>query len=443
MFKREVVLDNIFKYPLRVTKSMRYEDYVDPQYIPASSDLLTELYMEPEKGVSVKQAAGAVAAESSIGTWTELTTTKSYMMGLAAKVFSIRKDGAGYVIKVAYPIELFEPGNMPNILSGIAGNIFGMKEIKKLRLEDIYFPEKIDRSFKGPKFGVPGVRKLLKIKKRPLVGTIVKPKLGLNSKDHAKVAYEAWIGGCDVVKDDENLSSQAFNPFNRRVKEVLKMREKAERETGERKAYMANVTAETNEAVKRAKFIKSQGGRYAMIDIITMGWSAVQTIRNANLGLVLHAHRAMHAAITRDHTHGLSMLSIAKIARMIGVDQLHIGTAVGKMEGGRSEVKEIQREIEKQAIEENYANKVLAEKWEKMRPVFAVASGGLDPLHVPALHRIFGNDVIIQMGGGIHGHPWGTKAGAKAARDAIDAVMEGRHLRGYSKELDEAIRKWG
>jgi ribulose-bisphosphate carboxylase large chain len=149
-------------------------------------------------------------------------------------VFSID----GNTVRVAYPIGLFEPGNMPNILSSISGNVFGLKAVKNLRLEDVDFPPEIVHSFKGPKFGVKGVRHLLKVYDRPLVGTIIKPKLGLKTADHAQVAYEAWVGGCDMVKDDENLSSQAFNPFENRVTRTLEKRDKAEDRTGEKKVYL-------------------------------------------------------------------------------------------------------------------------------------------------------------------------------------------------------------
>ncbi|MCS7109837.1 MAG: RuBisCO large subunit C-terminal-like domain-containing protein, partial [Candidatus Micrarchaeota archaeon] len=178
----------------------------------------------------MERAAGAVAAESSIGTWIEVETEKQYMKDLAAKVFEIK----GSLVKIAYPIELFEGGNVPNILSSIAGNIFGMKEVKNLRLNDVFLPERLLKSFRGPKYGIAGIRKLLKIKDRPLVGTIIKPKLGLRVKDHAKVAYEAWVGGIDIVKDDENLASQSFNRFEERLKATFRMKEKAEMETGEK-----------------------------------------------------------------------------------------------------------------------------------------------------------------------------------------------------------------
>ena len=176
---------------------MKYRDYAKLNYKPAKTDLICEFYVEP-LGVSLKEAAGGVAAESSIGTWTELTAKHKYVERLAARVFEISNNN----IKIAYPAELFEPGNMPNILSSVAGNVFGLNALKNLRLNDINFPANIVKSFKGPKYGIEGIRKLLRVKKRPLVGTIIKPKLGLKTKDHAKVAYESWLGGCDIFKNN-------------------------------------------------------------------------------------------------------------------------------------------------------------------------------------------------------------------------------------------------
>jgi len=275
------------------------------------------------------------------------------------------------------------------------------------------------------------VRELLKVSKRPLVGTIIKPKLGLKTVDHAKVAYDAWFGGCDVVKDDENLSSQKFNPFSDRLVQTLEARDKAQSETGEQKVYMINVTAETEVMIKRAQEVADQGGRYAMVDILTVGWSGLQTLRDQNFKLVLHAHRAGHAAFTKNPLHGISMKPIAAVARAIGVDQLHVGTVVGKM----SETKpEVQENIE-----------VCKAPMGSLKPVLPVASGGLYPQLVPDLLEIFGNDVVLQAGGGIHGHPDGTVAGAKAMRQAVDAVLEGKTLREYAEshgELAVALKHW-
>ncbi|MEM5874475.1 MAG: type III ribulose-bisphosphate carboxylase [Candidatus Aenigmatarchaeota archaeon] len=406
---------------------MKYLDYVDLNYKPARNDLICYFRVEPEKGVSMNEAAGAIAAESSIGTWAEISTTKRYVEKLAARVFDMK----GEFIKIAYPIELFEPGNLPSILSGIAGNIFGMKHLKNLRLEDIVLPKKILRSFKGPKYGIKGIRKILKVKERPLIGTIIKPKIGLKTKDHAKVAYEAWIGGCDIVKDDENLSSQNFNKFEKRLEETFKAKEKAEKETGEKKAYIINITAETEEMIRRAKLAEKIGNEYVMIDVILIGWSALQTLRNKDFNLILHAHRAGHATITKNPKHGISMRVLAKLLRIVGADQLHVGAAVGKMFEGKEDVIE--------------NCKALKEKMWKFKSVMPVASGGLSPLSVPKLIEIFGNDVVIQAGAGIHGHKLGTKAGAIAMRQSVEAVEKGVPLEEYAKsheELKVALEQW-
>lgn len=416
--------------------------YVDLKYEPEKNDLICEFRIEPSKGVSIKKAAEHIAAESSIGTWTEVKTMKPEMRILGAKVFDIK----GSYVKVAYPLELFEPGNMPQILSSIAGNIFGMKAVKNLRLEDVEWPYELMKSFKGPLHGIKGIRELLKVPERPLIGSILKPKLGLNETEHAKVAYEAWTGGIDIIKDDENLSNQSFNNFSKRVLETLKMRDMAEKETGERKVYMPNITAELDTMIERASFVKEAGGEYAMIDIVTSGWSALQTLRNSNedLKLVLHGHRAGHAAFTRNKKHGISMVVIGDISRLIGIDQLHIGTVIGKMEGVKEETLTIEEEIEKDVIKGK--SHFLAEDWHHIKPVFAVCSGGLYPGTVPYLTRVLGNDIIIQAGGGIHGHKLGTRAGAKAMRQAVDAVMQNTLLKDYAKnhnELEIALKQWG
>ena len=405
---------------------MRYIDFVDVTYKPTDDDLICSFYVEPQ-GIDMKVAAGGVAAESSIGTWTELTTAEPYVGKLHATVFEMQ----GPLIRVAYPLELFELGNMPNILSSIAVNVFGLAALKNLRLNDVHFPSRIVQSFKGPRYGINGIRKLVDIGDRPLVGTIIKPKLGLKTKDHAAVAYEAWVGGCDIVKDDENLSNQQFNPFKERVIETLERRDEAESETGETKIYMVNVTSAAKQMIERAQFVEDHGGRYVMVDILTCGFGALQTLRDQNFALVLHAHRAGHAAFTKNLRHGVSMRVVAKVSRLVGVDQLHVGTAVGKMSETRDEVLE--------------NREALTETMDGVHPVLPVASGGLHPSLVPALIDIFGSDVVIQAGGGIHGHPHGTAAGARAMRQALEAKLQALPLIEYAethRELRTALETW-
>ncbi len=405
--------------------------YIDLNYKPTGDDVICRFFVEPEKNSPIEKACENIAAESSIGTWTELSTMDPGIFErLGPHVFEIdKKSGEVYI---AYPSGLFEPGNKPEIISSIAGNIFGMKALENLRLIDVEFPENIVKSFPGPRFGIKGVRGILGEKERPLVGTIIKPKLGLNPEKHAQVAYESWTGGCDIVKDDENLTSQKFNPFEDRIQKTLEARDKAEEETGEKKIYMPNISAETDEMLRRMDFVRENNGRYVMVDIVTVGFSGLQTVRKKNPGLVIHAHRAMHAAFTRNKKHGISMLVLAKLARLIGVDQLHIGTVVGKMEGGRREVTEIKNAI--------------VREWYGMKDTFPVCSGGLHPGSVPRLVEILGKDIIIQAGGGVHGHPDGTKAGARAMRQAVDAAVDGIPLKKYAgkhNELQKAVDKWG
>ncbi len=422
-------------------------DYVNLDYEPSENDLIAMYFVEisPECR-NLEHASEEIAKESSIGTWTEIATLSAEIAKkLKPSTFYINKENS--IVKIAYTKELFEIDNLPQILSAIAGNIYGMKVLKSLRLLDISFPKDIVKAYKGPKFGIEGIRKLTKVKDRPLLGTIVKPKVGLNEVEHAKICGDAWIGGLDIVKDDENLTSMTFNKFEKRIKETLKTRDKAENQTGERKFYMPNITAPLSTMKKRADFVIENGGEYVMVDILTVGFSALQEIRDYldDKNIVIHAHRAMHAALTRNKKHGMTMLALSKLMRLIGMDQLHTGTVVGKMEGGKKEVLECNKILTAQKIPDNNTT-MLNQDWGDIKPTLPVASGGLSPLHIPDLIEILGKDMVYQFGGGCHGHPSGTEAGAKAIRQAIDAVLNGSTLKEYAiknTELAKAIEKWG
>ncbi len=420
---------------------VHYENFIDLKYRPKKTDVICQFRVTPGKGYNFRQVCSIVAGESSVGTWTDIKTMNPKIAKtLSPKVYYL--DAKNKRCRIAYPLGLFELGNAPEILSSVGGNIYGMKSAKGLRWEDVKIPKKMLKSFKGPRFGIEGIRKYLKVYDRPLVGTIVKPKVGLTPEEHAKVAYESWIGGCDIAKDDENLTSQNFNRFQKRFLLTIRACKKAEKETGEKKIYLINCTAETEEMKKRIKFVEQNGGNYIMLDILTLGWSALQTARNFTK-LPIHAHRAGHAMLDRNPEHGMSMEVIAQLARMIGVDTMHIGTAYGKMSGSKDEVLHIEKEIESEFTEQTRKN--LSQKWYGIRPVLAVASGGVYPAIAPEIVKFMGKDIVLQAGGGIHGHPFGTEAGAKAMRQAVDAIMEKIPVKEYAKthvELEEALKKW-
>jgi ribulose-bisphosphate carboxylase large chain len=425
-----------------------YKDFINLKYKPKRDDLVASFRVKVPKWTTRKRANGAVASESSVGTWSDIKGSNyPSVRKVAAKVFEMKKDNW---TKIAYPYDHFEPGNMSQILASIAGNVFGMKTVDALRLQDIKWGKKMIKSFPGPQFGRKGIRKMFKVKKRPITLSVAKPKVGLSSQQHAKVGYEIWTGGLDLLKDDENLTNQKFNPFKRRVKASLKLRNKAEKQTGEIKSYLANVTGPSiEEMIKRAKFLAKEGNEFAMIDIITTGWPAVRSLREAckDLGLAIHAHRAMHAAFTRNPHHGISMTLLAEIARMEGVDILHIGTAnVGKLVGKSDEVLNIRDHITLDKVKEDKKLHTLSEDWAGTKPVFPCSSGGLHPgLLAPVLDTL-GTDIMIQMGGGCHGHPGGSHAGAKAVRQSLDAYLDGVSAEEYAKnhkELRQALDKWG
>jgi ribulose-bisphosphate carboxylase large chain len=415
-------------------------DYINLDYKPKKREVLACYHITGGKA-SIREIANNIAGESSIDTWTDIKTlSPSIFKKLKPNVYSIKDN----YVKIAYHPELFEKGNMSQILSSLAGNVFGLKLVGNLRLIDIRFPREIIKSFDGPRYGVDGIRKLTKIRDRPFIGTIIKPKLGLNAKQHAGVAYEAWVGGCDTVKDDENLTNMKFNKFKKRVDVTLKARDKAERETGEVKLYMPNVTAETLEMLKRAEYVNDNGGNYVMIDVLTSGFAAVHTLRK-NTKLPIHAHRAMHAALTKSEKLGITMPMLSKIFRMIGVDTLHIGTAmVGKMGVNISETVDSEKEIESRKTKRH--DHLFEQEWYSTRRVLAVASGGLQPCSIGKVIDKMGKDVVCNFGGGIHAHPWGTRAGSTAVRQALDAYLNKIPLKEYAKtknELAKAIDTWG
>jgi ribulose-bisphosphate carboxylase large chain len=400
----------------------------------------------------IEKLAEAIAAESSVGTWTELKIiNKEVFEKLRAKVYRIEKvsENSGFVW-LAYPLEHFDSENLLQILASIRGNIYGLSELEALKFLDIRFPRKFQRAFSGPRFGLEGVRKRLgtNVSRRPHLGTIVKPKVGLAPNEWAEVAYNAFIGGVDFVKDDENLVDQDFCPWKERVHAVLDVIEKVKHESGRTVIHSPNLTDRYSKMIERMDYLVDLRWDVAMLDVYMIGYAALIEIVEElhKKGFIIHAHRAGHTAETRGEF-GVEYNVFVKLWRLIGVDQLHTRTGVGKMEGPPLEIRNYGRICRDRTIEEEPYLFSLGFEWEDtINPVMPVTSGDLDAGKVDALIEIYGKDVVIQAGGGIHGHPDGTVAGAKSLRCAADAIMEkksSKEMAEECRELKVALDKWG
>lgn len=385
-------------------------------------ELVAKYHVETD--LPIKKAAEAIAAEQSTGTWTEVRGADNPLAGRV-----IRAEGE--LVEIGFPVELFEPGNIPQYLSVIAGNLFGLGSLKKVRLLDVDFPESLVRAHRGPMFGIEDARKILDVFDRPLVGTIVKPKVGLDPAGTAEVAAAAVRGGLDLVKDDETLTNQSFCPMVERVEAVMSALEGVEKDTGRRAFYAVNVTTGADQILERAEKAVDHGANMVMIDVLTAGFSALEVL-SRNVKVPVHVHRTMHGALTRDKGHGISMVVIAKLVRMAGGTNLHTGSYLGKMA----------REIE----ENDLCRDALRNEWQGLKRVFPVASGGIYPATVHANLDGYGIDCIVQAGGGVHGHPGGTTAGARAMVQAAEAWIKRVPLSKYAEdheELKTALKFWG
>src|SRR5206468_5052913 len=313
--------------------------YWEPDYTPKDTDIIALFRVTPQDGVDPVEACAAVAGESSTATWTvvwtdRLTAAEKYR-AKCYRVDPVPNSPGQYFAYIAYDLDLFENGSIANLTASIIGNVFGFKPLKALRLEDMRIPPHYLKTFQGPATGIVSERERLNNFGRPLLGATMKPKLGLSGRNYGRVVYEALSGGLDFAKDDENINSQPFMHWRDRFLYCMEGVNKAIAETGEIKGHYLNVTGATMEDMyERAEFAKELGSVIVMIDL-TIGYSAMQSMARwaRQNSMLLHLHRAGHGTYTRQKTHGVSFRVIAKWCRLLGVDHIHAGTVVGKLEG--------------------------------------------------------------------------------------------------------------
>lgn len=434
--------------------------------------MLCAFHFLPGGNLNVLQASAEIAAESSTGTNFKVNTETKFSRSLNAIVYQV--DLKKNLVWIAYPWRIFDRvGNVQNILTFIVGNVLGMKEVSALKLLDVWFPPSMLEQYDGPSYTLDDMRKYLGVYDRPILGTIIKPKIGLTSSEYAEVCYDFWVGGGDFVKNDEPQANQDFCPYDKMVLEVKQAMDKAVKETGKKKVHSFNVSApDFDTMIERCEMIKNAGfeeGSYAfLIDGITAGWMAVQTLRRRYPNVFIHFHRAAHGAFTRpENPFGFSVLVLSKFARLAGASGIHTGTAgVGKMSGSPKEditaANNILRLNAKghlfeqswskvfpndldvlNLIKEDYSHHVILEddSWRGIKKCCPIISGGLNPTLLKPFIDIMGSiDFITTMGAGCHAHPDGTRSGAKALVQACEAYKKGVDIKEYAKENKELKR---
>ncbi len=467
--KVKEMLGSLNEKQLRYT-NLNLEDPKNGQY------MLCVFHLVPGKGMNMLQAAAEVAAESSTGTNFTVKTETPFSHTMNALTYKV--DIKNELVWLAYPWRLFDRGgNVQNILTYIVGNVLGMKEISALKLLDVWFPPAMLEQYDGPSYTLDDMKKYLGIKNRPVLGTIIKPKMGLTSAEYAEVCYDFWVGGGDFVKNDEPQANQDFCPYDKMVAHVKEAMDKAVKETGKKKVHSFNVSApDFDTMIERCEIIRNAGfepGSYAfLIDGITAGWMALQTLRRKYPDVFIHFHRAMHGAFTRpENPIGFTVLVLSKFARLAGASGIHTGTAgIGKMAGSVKDdiipahgilnllaeghffnqswakVPKKDKDIIK-ITKEDAAHHVILEhdSWRGVKKCAPIISGGLNPTKLKPFIDVMGStDFITTMGAGVHAHPNGTTSGAKALVQAMEAYKKKISIEEYSKkrgkkELADAI----
>jgi ribulose-bisphosphate carboxylase large chain len=438
--------------------------YYEPDYQPKDTDILCAFRVIPQPGVDPIEAGAAVAGESSTATWTVVWTDRLTAYDhYQAKCYRVDPvPGTDqYLCYIAYDIDLFEEGSIANLTSSIIGNVFGFKALKALRLEDMRIPIHYVKTFAGPPHGIVMEREYLNKYGRPLLGATTKPKLGLSARNYGRIVYEALRGGLDFTKDDENINSQPFMRWRDRFLFSMEGVQRAVEQTGEVKGHYMNVTAaDMEDMYERAEFAQSIGSVIIMMDL-TVGYTAMSSMSKwcRKNGMLLHLHRAGHGTYTRQKTHGVSFRVISKWCRLLGVDHIHAGTVVGKLEGDPHIVAGYYDTLRLDHIPANPLHGIYFDQdWASLPGVMPVASGGIHAGQAHQLLHYLGEDVVLQFGGGTIGHPMGIAAGATANRVAIEVMIkarnEGRDVMGEgdeilrqaakrSPELQVALDTWG
>ncbi|MGB9815110.1 MAG: RuBisCO large subunit C-terminal-like domain-containing protein [Thermoplasmata archaeon] len=410
----------------------------DPESIPEGIDrdryVIGTYLLITKRNWRVRELSRALAIEQSTGTWLPVPgETPEVRMRSVAKVVGIYEvpdyevevpeeiRERSYIIRIAFPFINFDR-QLPMMLSTVVGNI---SLAGKIKVVDIEFPEEYVGGFRGPKFGIKGVREILNVKERPLLLNMIKPCTGFPPDVGAQYFYEAARGGVDIIKDDELLADAPFNRIEERVVKYMEAADRANSEKGEKTLYTVNITDSYPKIIEHAERAIELGVNALMVNVFTAGFSALQYLaEDESIKVPILAHMDFAGTMYQAPEYGItSPLLMGKITRLSGADMMIFPAPYGKA-----------FYLREKAIR---TGRALTDIFYHIRPTFPAPSGGIAHPMVPDIIQDFGKDVIIAAGGAIHGHSRGPAAGARAFRYIIDAVMQGKTLEQAEEESED------
>lgn len=406
-----------------------------------------------EKADFHKKATG-IAVGLTVGSWTELPEAqKAQMEKHLGKVVSVdvHEPAPGEPISTRYAdITIAYPDvNFSRDIPALLVTVFGKLSMDgKIKLIDLKFSSDFLSGFPGPKFGMQGVRDLLGVHDRPLLMSIFKSVVGYELPALREQFYLQAAGGVDLIKDDEILFENPLTPMEKRIEVCMEAAAQASKETGQKLLYAVNLTGPTSKLAAQAKKAIGAGANALLFNVLAYGFDVLHELStDPEITIPIMAHPAMAGATYPSPHYGISpSVLLGKLMRLAGADLVLFPSPYGSVIMPREENLAIKHVLLTNDLQSDYAYNAPADAQLKLAASFPVPSAGIHPGLVPLILRDFGHDVIVNAGGGIHGHPLGTIAGGRAFRQAIDASLQGRQLRDYAQthpELQSAIDTWG
>jgi ribulose-bisphosphate carboxylase large chain len=374
--------------------------------------------IRPTPDVTAKGDSKIIGASS--GVRIEFSALKQSFERQGARVISA-DPGTGH-IEVSYPAVMFEPGNVAQWLSVFAKGPLAHRS-QGLRLFDLSLPSALTRDFKGPKFGLEGIRRMIgtAVTKRPHLGAAMALSVGSTADDIARAAYELGIGGIDFCRDNDVLTDQSSCRMSSRVVSVMEALDKVREETGRRVLYAVNITSDVDEIIDRADTAIEHGANCVMIDALALGLSCIRMLsEDASIALPIHVHGTAQVAFTLDTSYATTNPALGKLTRLLGGDQLQIDAArMGKAPAG-----------ELRAYRD-----VLLGQWNGYRGVIPTFEGAIHLRSVRSMIETMGGDVAIVADDALSRCPEGGLW--KALRQAMDAAKDGVPLDTYAVDHEE------